>query len=117
MRNSARPPRPRLSRTPSPAARKHGSERERRPLAFETRSSPSFATACGALVALSLLWAATTHEDPLDPDVFVLAFWWASRPLRERVIRSLQTLANCSGAPRGTSPPRPRPRETDALAE
>ncbi|HZF13606.1 MAG TPA: ATP-binding protein [Thermoanaerobaculia bacterium] len=100
-----------------------GSERERRPLAFETRILLlSFATGLpGALVALSLLWAGDySTKIRWTLTVFVLAFWWGfAAALRERVIRSLQTLANLLGALRegDFSLRARRPRETDALAE
>jgi len=100
-----------------------GSERERRPLDFETRILLlSFATGLpGSLVALSLLWTGDySTKVRWTLTVFVLAFWAGfAAALRERVTRSLQTLANLLGALRegDFSLRARRPRETDALAE
>jgi two-component system nitrogen regulation sensor histidine kinase NtrY len=100
-----------------------GSERERRPLDFETRILLlSFATGLpGSLVALSLLWTGDySTKIRWTLTVLVLAFWWGfAAALKERVIRSLQTLSNLLGALRegDFSLRARRPRETDALAE
>jgi nitrogen fixation/metabolism regulation signal transduction histidine kinase len=100
-----------------------GSERERRPLDFETRILLlSFATGLpGSLVALSLLWTGDySTKVRWTLTVLVLAFWWGfAAALKERVIRSLQTLSNLLGALRegDFSLRARRPRETDALAE
>jgi two-component system nitrogen regulation sensor histidine kinase NtrY len=97
--------------------------RDRRPLAFETRILLlSFATGLpGALVALGLLWAGDySSKIRWTLTVLVLAFWWGfAASLKERVIRSLQILANLLGALRegDFSLRARRPRETDALAE
>ena len=96
---------------------------ERRPLAFETRIFLlSFATGLpGALVALALLWTGDySAKIRWTLSVLVLALWWGfAAALKERVIRSLQILANLLGALReGDFSLRARsPRETDALAE
>jgi nitrogen fixation/metabolism regulation signal transduction histidine kinase len=100
-----------------------GSERERRPLDFETRILLlSFATGLpGSLVALGLLWTGDySLKIRWTLSVLVLAFWWGfAAALKERVIRSLQTLSNLLGALRegDFSLRARRPRETDALAE
>jgi len=99
------------------------SERERRPLDFETRILLlSFATGLpGSLVALALLWTGDySTKVRWTLTVLVLAFWWGfAAALKERVIRSLQTLSNLLGALRegDFSLRARRPRETDALAE
>jgi two-component system nitrogen regulation sensor histidine kinase NtrY len=97
--------------------------RERHPLAFETRILLlSFATGLpGAVVALTLLWTGD-HSAKVrwTLTVFVLALWWGfAAALKERVIRSLQILANLLGALRegDFSLRARRPREADALAE
>jgi nitrogen fixation/metabolism regulation signal transduction histidine kinase len=99
------------------------SERERRPLDFETRILLlSFATGLpGSLVALSLLWTGDhSAKVRFTLTVFILALWWGfAAALKERVIRSLQILANLLGALRegDFSLRARRPREADALAE
>jgi nitrogen fixation/metabolism regulation signal transduction histidine kinase len=99
------------------------SDRERRPLDFETRILLlSFATGLpGSLVALGLLWLGDFQgRVRLTLTVFILAFWWSfALTLRERVVRSFQILSNLLGALRegDFSLRARRPRENDALAE
>lgn len=100
-----------------------GSETGRRPLDFESRILLlSFATGLpGSGVALALLWTGDySGKLRWTLTVLVVAFWWGfAAALRERVIRSLQTLANLLGAFReGDFSLRGRhPQENDALAE
>src|SRR6185369_9789701 len=75
----------------------------------------------GALVALALLFTGDySLKIRWTLTVLVLAFWWGfAAALKERVIRSLQILANLLGALRegDFSLRARRPRESDALAE
>jgi two-component system, NtrC family, nitrogen regulation sensor histidine kinase NtrY len=97
--------------------------RQRPPLPFENRLPLlSFATGLpGALVALLLLWTGDwSAKVQWTITVFLLAFWLGfAASLRERVIRTLQTLSNLLGALReGDFSLRARQaREIDALTE